>query len=244
VGLRRAPSLHGIGLLAAIPYREIGSRADPADRNRDGISGRVGVGRFGWKATQQTLASQVEMAFMRDMGLSTSGHPQHWGDCTAVQPACRKGPSGAARGAVEVPDRLRDLIVAYLRTLAPPRPLDAGARGHDVFVAIGCAQCHANPRGAHGLAVPAYSDLLLHDLGRDLDDGIAEGNAQPSEWRTAPLWDVAASLKAGGLMHDGRARNVKEAVAWHGGEADGARARFNALSARDRLALIDFLMGR
>lgn len=242
--LRRAPSLRGIGLLASIPVTEIRRRADPADRNRDGISGRRGTGRFGWKATQATIASQVEIAMMRDLGLSTSGQPFAWGDCTAWQPACRAGPHGARPGDVEVSDQLRELIVAYLRSLPPPEPLNTASRGFTAFNEAGCAECHAALRGADGNVVAAYTDLLLHDLGEKLDDGIAEANARASEWRTAPLWDLAAHLKAGGLMHDGRARTVAEAVAWHGGEAAAARARFNVLPAPDRKAIADFLTGR
>ena len=63
-------------------------------------------------------------------------------------------------------------------------------------------------------------------------------------WRTAPLWDVAGSLKIGGLLHDGRARDVAEAVEWHDGEARAARARFRALSAPDKAALVAFVSGR
>lgn len=244
VAMRRAPSLLGIGLLAAIPTREIRSHADPGDRNRDGISGRVGLGRFGWKATQPTIADQVEVALMRDLGLSTSGHPNSWGDCTAAQAACRSGPHGARPGKVEVPDRLRDLIATYVKSLPPPAPLNTASRGYAAFNAVGCAQCHMSLRGAGGVQVHAYTDLLLHDLGGGGDDGIAEGNAAPPEWRTAPLWNTAAMVAAGGLMHDGRARNIAEAIAWHGGEAARTRARFDALPKPDKDALIAFLMGR
>ena len=244
VALRRAPSLRGIGLLASIPRSEILSRADPSDRNRDGISGRAGTGRFGWKATQPTIAAQDEMALMRDIGLSTTGHPDPWGECTAAESKCRAGPHGAKPGEVEVPDALRDLIVAYLISLPPPKPLNTGSRGRAVFEDIGCAACHADPRGAGGKPVPAYSDLLLHDMGVVLDDGIAEGNAHSSEWRTAPLWDVAEELAKGGLMHDGPARSVEEAIEWHGGEAARARAKFDALPAPDKAALVAFLSGR
>jgi CxxC motif-containing protein (DUF1111 family) len=85
--------------------------------------------------------------------------------------------------------------------------------------------------------------LLLHDLGPGLNDGIREGAAQPGAWRTPPLWDVAGSLKIGGLLHDGRARNVLEAVEWHDGEASAARARFRALSAQDKAVLVAFVSG-
>jgi CxxC motif-containing protein (DUF1111 family) len=50
-------------------------------------------------------------------------------------------------------------------------------------------------------------------------------------------------LKIGGLLHDGRARNVGEAVEWHAGEAASARARFRALSPSDKAALVAFVSG-
>ena len=89
--------------------------------------------------------------------------------------------------------------------------------------------------------MPAYTDLLLHNLGEGLDDGIKEGAAGPGEWRTAALWNVAASLKIGGLLHDGRARDVQEAVAWHGGEAASIRARFQALTPAEKAELVAVL---
>jgi CxxC motif-containing protein (DUF1111 family) len=45
-----------------------------------------------------------------------------------------------------------------------------------------------------------------------------------------------------GLLHDGRAANVLEAVLWHGGEAANTKTRFTALSAADRAALLAFVM--
>jgi CxxC motif-containing protein (DUF1111 family) len=144
---------------------------------------------------------------------------------------------------VELPDKLRDLIASYLRTLYLPDGLKKISPGFAVFRRTGCMGCHANLKDAGGEEVQAYTDLLLHDMGPELDDGIAEGNAHSSEWRTAPLWDVAGSLSQGGLLHDGRARSVDEAVAWHGGEASQARSAFNALSSKDRKLLDDFLLG-
>jgi CxxC motif-containing protein (DUF1111 family) len=44
-----------------------------------------------------------------------------------------------------------------------------------------------------------------------------------------------------GYLHDGRARNLTEAIMWHGGEANVARQRFAALSQTDREALLAFL---
>jgi CxxC motif-containing protein (DUF1111 family) len=96
--------------------------------------------------------------------------------------------------------------------------------------------------------VELYSDLLLHDLGEDLADGVSDGDAQGSEWRTAPLWGlrVMRDFLAGQayLMHDGRARSVHEAILLHGGEASVVRARYESLPLEDRSALLDFVESR
>jgi CxxC motif-containing protein (DUF1111 family) len=90
-----------------------------------------------------------------------------------------------------------------------------------------------------------YSDLLLHDMGPELDDGYTEGTALSSEWRTPPLWGVGiqASFQGGRmfLLHDGRAETFEEAIALHGGEGDASRDAFTALSAADRARLLRFL---
>jgi len=245
--LRRAPSLFGVGLLAKIPDREIFAQA-AKEKNSDGVRGRPAtlgknIGRFGWKAAQADLEGQVGSALSRDIGLSTTAFPDPWGECSATEKACRAGPHGAEPGEVEVPDQLRDLIVAYLNSLPAPRAQAALGRGQVIFNQLGCNACHAIMKTADGKPVVAYTDLLLHDMGSALDDGIAEGNAKSNEWRTAPLWGLAARLKGGGLLHDGRARSVEEAIAWHGGEALTARGRFDALSEDDKTALVKFVEG-
>ena len=254
IGLRRSSSLFGVGLLAQISDQEILSRADPGDANSDGISGRAAqltvgakqaIGRFGWKATQPDLAAQTSMALFNDMGLSTDAHPDPWGDCTKVQNACRAAPHGAEGKDVEIPKSLVDLIVEYLATLPAPSAVDAKAadvaQGQTVFNRVGCAACHASPTLANGQAVPVYSDLLLHDMGPGLNDGIAEGAAEPGEWRTAPLWNLGVNARITGLLHDGRAASVTEAIQWHDGEAAQVRLRFNGLTLAEKDALIAFV---
>jgi CxxC motif-containing protein (DUF1111 family) len=86
--------------------------------------------------------------------------------------------------------------------------------------------------------VPLYSDLLLHDMGPTLGDGMPQGFAGPNDFRTAPLWGVRASAP---YLHDGRAATLEEAVLLHDGEAAPARARFFALSPAARAALLAFL---
>jgi CxxC motif-containing protein (DUF1111 family) len=249
---RRAPSLYGIGLLAGVSDKEILLHAIE-EKNYYGLSprpawqtdahGQRRLGRFGWKAIQPDLTGQVGSALSRDIGLSTTAYPDPWGECSATEKVCRAGPHGAKLGAVEVPDTLRNLIVDYLNALPPPQPRPDTMGGRAVFVNIGCAACHAMLHNANGQRIDAFTDLLLHDLGPGLNDGLGEGAAKPGEWRTAPLWGLSERLAKGGLLHDGRARSVAEAVHWHGGDGALAHARFDALTKDERAALLSFLEG-
>jgi CxxC motif-containing protein (DUF1111 family) len=238
IALRRAPSLLGIGKLEQIPNAEIlkGSGRPAWLTAPDGTRE---LGRWGWKATTAGLPRQVEIAFQRDFGIGTSGLPGPNGECTPAEKACHAAPGEA----VELPDNFRDVMLVYLRYFHAPEKRNEGAPGLALFRAAGCLSCHAVLKDARGKDVHAYTDMMLHDMGEGLDDGIAEGAAKPSEWRTAPLWDLPQSLAQGGLLHDGRARDIAEAVSWHGGEASQARAAFKALSPEKRKLLEDFLLG-
>ena len=95
-----------------------------------------------------------------------------------------------------------------------------------------------------GQLIWPYSDLLLHDMGEGLADGRPEGAADGREWRTQPLWGIGLTEAVNGhsfLLHDGRARNLTEAILWHGGEAEPARDAFAAMPKAERDALLAFL---
>ena len=265
---RIAPPMIGMGLLEAIPTERILSLADPEDADGDGISGRPNIvwseeydtpmlGRFGWKAGQPTVAAQSATAFSNDLGISTPHKPAAWGDCTEGQDACRSAPMGAVEGETEIGAEAFDTVVFYSRNLAVPGRRNAGApevlRGREVFHAAGCAACHVPAHVTHRLEgqpeqsfqlIWPYTDMLLHDMGPDLDDAKPEARAEGAEWRTPPLWGIGLTEVVSGevaLLHDGRARNVLEAVLWHGGEAAAAREHVVGLSPEDRAALIAFV---
>ena len=89
-----------------------------------------------------------------------------------------------------------------------------------------------------------YTDLLLHDMGPELADGRPDFKAGGRDWRTPPLWGIGLSKQVNGstnFLHDGRARNLLEAVVWHGGEATASRDLFAKLSEAERNDLIAFL---
>lgn len=267
---RLAPPMTGVGLLEAIPEEQIRAHADPDDKDHDGISGRTNevwsadqnraeLGRFGWKAGQPSIRQQAAHAFAGDMGLSNPLMPNGSGDCTAAQKDCLNAPNGNTErdGGFEVGPKLFDHVVFYSQNLAvPPRRNfndPAVARGKALFYQLGCQSCHS-PSFTTGSAegqphlsnqkIWPYSDLLLHDMGKGLADNRPEGMADGQEWRTAPLWGIGLTQLVSGhtfFLHDGRARNLEEAVLWHGGEAQAARDAYTALSKADREALIKFV---
>ncbi len=81
-------------------------------------------------------------------------------------------------------------------------------------------------------------------MGEGLADNRPEGVADGREWRTSPLWGIGLTQLVSGhtfFLHDGRARNLEEAILWHGGEAQASRDGYAALSKADREALIKFV---
>ena len=100
------------------------------------------------------------------------------------------------------------------------------------------------PTGLGSQTIHPYTDLLLHDMGPGLADGRPDFQASGSEWRTAPLWGLGLSATTShhtNYLHDGRARNVLEAIMWHGGEGDYSRRYVQQLSQADRDALVAFV---
>ena len=264
---RIAPPMIGLGLLEAIPDEAILANAEAQAKANNGISGRPNrvwddagqktvLGRFGWKAGQPNLNQQNVHAFSGDMGLTTSLRP--FDDCTDAQTACKQAPSGnGPDGEPEVSDNILRLVLFYSRNLAVPARRDVNApevlAGKTLFYQAGCQSCHtpkyttaanaAEPELANQVIRP-YSDLLLHDMGDGLADNRSEFQASGREWRTPPLWGIGLTQAVSGhtqFLHDGRARNLLEAVLWHGGEATAAQQQVLSFNAEQRAALLAFL---
>lgn len=260
---RIAPPMIGLGLLEAIPQESILTWEKEQASNSDGISGRPNmvwdvetqqttIGRFGWKAGQPTLNQQNASAFNGDVGLTTSLFMSE--NCSLKQAICDELPNG---GAPEVSDKILGFVEFYTQHLAVPQRRNVNdpqvIKGQQLFANSGCESCHkvniktAKVDGKAALSeqtIHPYTDLLLHDMGEGLADNRSEFIANGQEWRTPPLWGIGYTEEVNGhtnFLHDGRARNLMEAVLWHGGEAENSKQVVLKFNQQERDALIAFL---
>jgi CxxC motif-containing protein (DUF1111 family) len=252
IGERNTSDLFGFGLLDAVPERSIAALADPADRDGDGVSGRVHrmadgrIGRFGRKAQLPSLDEFNADAFVNESGVTNPAVmlEQFPGGAPGTPYPAGVDPTPEP----ELSQADLDATNAFVRFLAPPPRLaldNTATRGQELFGRIGCATCHVpslttGPNSVAALSnqvVFAYTDLLLHDMGPGLAD-LCLGDASPSEFRTEPLMGLRFAAT---FLHDGRAETVEDAILAHGGEARRARDRFAGLPRADRHALLRFL---
>ncbi|WNG18689.1 di-heme oxidoredictase family protein [Cystobacter fuscus] len=232
-------------------------------------TGKQHLGRFGWKAGKASLRHQSGAALLKDLGVTSPVYKTL--DCQKGVANCNASTAATSISETElerISSYLSLLGVPAQRSLrsgypdgmrvAPEHDVDPAqiSRGATLFAQAQCGTCHT-PQLKTGANHPfaelrnqtihPYTNLMLHDLGPELADTLTEGQAAPGMWRTAPLWGIG-SLKyvQGGAqnvryLHDGRARTLMEAIAWHGGEAANSRTRFEALSKADRTAVLAFL---
>ena len=258
------PANTGLGFLELVSDADLLAMADPDDADGDGISGVVNwvsvpeylelnpeairqgdkvIGRFGKKAGVHNLLQQTVNAYNQDIGITSGYSPYDTYSGLEVDP--------------EVSVSTLNNVVFYLQTLKAPVQRHADSeeviQGKQLFVEIGCENCHkaSLQTGRSSVAalsdkhISPYTDLLLHDMGDGLDDGYTEGSARTSEWRTPPLWGLGLSPNSQGgqyyLMHDGRANSLVEAITMHGGEAASSAGTFDQLTTREKEMIITFL---
>jgi CxxC motif-containing protein (DUF1111 family) len=252
---RVPPALIGLGLLEQISDKQLLANEDVEDKNKDGISGKanrvyspetfkVEIGRYNWKANASKVKHQVAGAMSNDMGLTSPLFPDE--TCTKSQKACLESPKG--RDTFDVPMKRLDAVTFYLKNLKVPQTKQDKAYkdGLSIFRQLSCASCHIPTFTLNNeKVIHPFSDLLLHDMGKDLADGRVEFIATGSEFRTAPLWGISSYKKIlknkVNFLHDGRAGTLEEAILWHAGEAEQSKNNFINLSSGKQRILIDFL---
>jgi CxxC motif-containing protein (DUF1111 family) len=258
------PAFTGMGFLDALTDAQILAMIDPNDSDGDGISGVINwveipsyitlptnhvtqngkyIGRFGKKASTFNLFQQTITAYNQDMGITSAFNPIDHYTNTEIDP--------------EVSTNKINDVTFYLKTLKAPiqRNQDDAVviQGKNLFRQVNCVGCHKSDlTTGYSTIAPLsyktfspYTDLLLHDMGSDLDDGYTEGSAKTYEWRTPALWGIGLSESSQGgnyfLMHDGRARSIEQAIMMHDGEANNSKNAYTNLSQTDKNKLIKFL---
>jgi len=250
--LRITTPLFGLGLVDAVTDAALIALAQQEGRTSPSTAGTphmvadkgmTRVGRFGWKAQVATLHTFAGDAYLNEMGVTSPDFPQE----NAPQGnsgALLYNPVPTLNNDGEAVEQFFD----FMTFLGPPqrRPrnphMDAGAA---VFQQIGCANCHTPSMVTGDSPVQAlsrkafqpFSDFLLHDMG-SLGDGIAQGQANGRQMRTAPLWGLSVRPT---YLHDGRARTPNDAILQHAGQGRDARNRYLQLAPPDREALLAFL---
>jgi len=243
------------------PNIVLAGHAISGQANNNGNDGTVA--RFGWKAQNKSLLLFSGEAYNVEMGITNELFQTERDETPSCQFAAI--PNDVTKSVAET---LVEGISAiekfafFARFLAPPVPsLDAPggvesiARGRKLFGDIGCALCHTPTLNTGNSAVAAlrnqpvnlFSDLLVHDMGPGLADGISQGQAGAREFRTAPLWGLGQRLF---FLHDGRTSDLREAIRAHrsgsfftrnASEANAVIKNFNGLADVQKQDVLNFL---
>ena len=256
VAHRRTIPLFGLGLVDAVPdaalialsaqqHETSPSTAGVVSLTTDPITGAERVGRFGWKAQDDSLLTFAADASLNELGVTTPVFPVEncpQGNCAIL----------SANPALTNPNQTTTLQVMQMTDFLtfnapPPRgPTNATTQtGQTIFGLIGCAECHqpiwqAGPSPStsiNGVVFAPYSDFLLHDMGT-LGDGIVQGSATATQMRTAPLWGLQFEKT---FLHDGRASTVDAAIRAHAGQGAAAAYNYGTLNATQKAQVLAFL---
>jgi CxxC motif-containing protein (DUF1111 family) len=245
---RFPPAVFGRGYLEAIADQDIERLAKLAQARHGSARGRLNrlkdgrIGRFGIKARLATLRDFAADALNGDMGVTSPLRP--------LEPAGPEGLGDDEKPGVDFTLEQVELLGDYVRSLQIPGRRASNPSGRALFESTQCGLCHVPslttsadyPLAAlSGVQAEVYTDLLLHDMGASLSDGVSEAGAGPREFRTAPLIGLRFLPS---LLHDGRAQTVEQAILAHGesdSEARDSVASFRSLAASERAALIEFV---
>jgi CxxC motif-containing protein (DUF1111 family) len=248
----------------AATKRALGIRGRPnivlsgsAISGQPNLNGNDGTAaRFGWKAQNKSLLLFAGEAYNVEMGITNELFQTERDETAGCQFAAT--PNDATNTEAQNPtDAVTaiDKFAFFMRFLAPPTPsptfpggATSIARGKSLFSSIGCAQCHTPTVAALSKQpVNLFSDLLIHDMGSGLADGISQGQAGPREFRTAPLWGLGQRYF---FLHDGRTSDLLVAIQEHrsgssrngdASEANAVISNFGGLSDQDKQNLLNFL---
>lgn len=234
---------------------QVAGRAITGQANKNGNDGTIA--RFGWKAQNKSLLLFSGEAYNVEMGISNELFQTERDETPECQYATV--PNDVTNTDAAAPlDAFSGIekFAFFMRFLDAPRPspdapggAQSIARGKATFANVGCVYCHtpsfvtakSSIAALSEKAVNLYSDLLVHDMGIGLADGITQGEAGPREFRTAPLWGLGQRIF---FLHDGRTNDLQAAIRAHsstGSEANVVVRNYGSLTERQRQDLLNFL---
>jgi CxxC motif-containing protein (DUF1111 family) len=256
----------GLGLIEAIPDSVLVQNVNQSANPRLGIRGEFNhsgndgtITRFGWKAQNKSLLMFSGEAYNVEMGITNllfNTEREEAPNCyTNPAPNSIFNMGGLVDQAVF--DDINNFS-NFMRFLAPPArgPVDnTVTRGSQLFVNIGCANCHTPTLTTGSSQFPAlanqtihpYSDFAIHHMGAGLADSVSQGLAAGDQFRTAPLWGLGQRLF---FLHDGRTSDLLRAIMDHfnlgnfqhtPSSANGVIFNFMFLSVSDKQAILNFL---
>jgi CxxC motif-containing protein (DUF1111 family) len=267
--LRQVPPLYGDGLIEVVRNSAITANmnANLTEKATLGITGQPNyspndgsIMRFGWKAQVRSTLIMSASQFQVEMGVTNEVFPTELNQT----PGCVFNPVPETVTNF-TPGILTEMFPGdysrteyYTQWLSPPVPVKLTTitnNGKTQFTNAGCVYCHTTSYTTPATSRPAlsnitinlYSDLLVHHMGPGLADGLAQGQAGPDQFRTAPLWGIGQRLW---FMHDGRTNNIVTAIEDHysvgnstyvSSEANATVQNFNNLSKTNQQDLVDFL---
>jgi CxxC motif-containing protein (DUF1111 family) len=243
LGIRGRPNFHVAG------------RTITGQTNHNGNDGTIA--RFGWKAQNKSLLVFSGEAYNVEMGITNELFQTERDETRSCQYAATPNSvtNTDATATVDVVSSI-DKFALFMRFLDQPVPsttVPGGAasiaNGKSLFSSVGCALCHtpkfttgsSSVAALNNKTVNLFSDLLIHDMGNGLSDGVSQGEAGPREFRTAPLWGLGQRIF---FLHDGRTANLINAIKAHastGSEANGVIGNYSNLSERQKQDLLNFL---
>jgi CxxC motif-containing protein (DUF1111 family) len=237
------------------PNFHVAGRTITGMTNNNGNDGTIA--RFGWKAQNKSLLLFSGEAYNVEMGITNELFQTE----REEDPNCQFAtvPNDVTNFDATTPVEVLggiERFANFMRFLAAPTPSSDApggatsiANGKQKFIDVGCALCHTPSFTTSKSTVAAlsekpvnlYSDLLVHDMGDGLADGVSQGEAGPREFRTAPLWGLGQRVF---FLHDGRTANLERAIREHssfGSEANGVINNYNNLSEYRKQDLLNFL---
>jgi len=242
---------------------------DPV-KEKNGDDNLVSLGRFGWKASTPSVRVQSLGALRGDMGITNPLFPEESIANTAMHENYLSRTAFIdtgidEQGGPEASQAFSDDVVFYAETLAVPTRRDIENEnvlaGSLVFKQLACSTCHhpdfttgsgeillgglPAPESLKAQTIYPFTDMLLHDMGEGLADNRRDFTATGREWKTRSLWGIGLTKTvnpAAGLLHDGRAKTIEEAVIWHGGEAEQSQKDFMKLNKQERENLVAFVL--